>query len=54
MKLADENPSLDDDQIGTLSVQLSSPAPPVTIESLLTMVMVVGVVGFMMYEVLKD
>ena len=58
MKMVGTEPSLDaDEQVASLSVQLSSPAPPVTIESLLPMVgmvMVLGMLGFMMYQAFKD
>jgi len=58
MKMVGTEPSLDaDEPVASLSVQLSSPAPPVTIESLLPVVgvvMVLGMLGFMMYRVLKD
>jgi len=55
LKMAGEEPSLDaDEQIGSLSVRLSSPVPPITVESLMSLVMVVGVCGFMMHETLKD
>jgi hypothetical protein len=55
MKMAGDELSLEEDeQVGTLSVQLSSPAPPITFESLMPLVMVVGMCGFMVYEALKD
>jgi len=55
MRMAGDEPSLEDDeQVGSLSVQLSSPAPPVMVESLITMAMIVGVFGYMSYEALKD
>jgi hypothetical protein len=55
MKMVDDKPSLDaDEQVGSLSTQLSSPAPPITVESLIPLVMVVSMGGFIMYEALKD
>lgn len=55
MKMIGNVPSFElDEQIGSLSIQLSPPTPPITIESLISLVMVVGVCSFMMYEVFKD
>ena len=55
MKMIGDVPSFEhDEQIGSLSIQLSSPAPPITLESLIPLVVVVGMCGFMMREALKD
>jgi hypothetical protein len=58
MKMLGTQPSLDaDEQVASVSVQLSSqalPTPPMTIESVLPMVVVVmmfGMLGLMMYSI---
>ena len=58
MRMAGDEPSLDaDEQVASLSVQLSSPAPPVSpVESILpvvALVMVLGMLGFVMYRAFK-
>lgn len=55
MRMVGDEPSLDDDeQVGSLSVQLSAPVPPITIESLISLAMVVGMLGYIMTTALKD
>ena len=58
MKMVGTEPSLDaDEQVASLSVQLSSPAPPASpVESILpvvALVMALGMIGFVMYRVFK-
>jgi len=55
MKMVGDESSLEEDeQVGSLSVQLSSPAPPITLESYITLAMAIGMCSYMLYEALKE
>ncbi len=55
MRMVGDSPSLEDDgQVASLSMELSSPMPPITFESLIPLVMVVSMCGFMTHEALKN